>query len=85
MTTTVEDRSTWVAGWRLDSGDYIDLLTPAQLHRLPRGTVVTSIMADVKVVGRDEIDEDTRGGFTAWGIPCPRGEGEWSPLVHADD
>lgn len=62
-------------------GEVIDLLTPTQLHRLPLGTMVLSIFGEEKVVGRDSIDEDTRGGFTAWGIPCPRND----ETVHVDD
>lgn len=105
MVTT--DRSTWVAGWKIDGspyrvqpesaypvgtnpvvghdGEYIDLLQPHQLANLPPGTVVISIFGDEAVKGRDKIDDDTRAGYTAYGIPCPRGVGDWSTLVHADD
>lgn len=44
------------------------LLTPEELDRLPEGTVVTSIAAERKVVGVDEIDSDTRFGCVAWGL-----------------
>lgn len=44
------------------------LISPGQLHTLPHGTVLKSIQGDEKVVGIDDIDEDTRGGFVAWGF-----------------
>lgn len=51
------------------SGRFIYLLTPEALKRLPYGTEVTGIFGDVKVKGVDYLDTDTRGDFTAWGIP----------------
>lgn len=60
------------APWRLmhDAGDHIDLITPTYFKTLPAGTVLMSIEGRVVVVGQDEIDQDTRFGFLAFGIPC---------------
>jgi hypothetical protein len=77
------DSATWVAGWRLDDGTYIDLVTPEQFRWFPAGTVFTSIFGEARVKGRDEIDRDTRLGYMAYGVPCPRGD--TSGTVHADD
>ena len=53
------------------SGD-LWLLTVTELHAIPDGTVVTSIMGNTKVKGLDEIDEDTRFGYVAWGLFSPQ-------------
>ena len=49
-------------------GDNLWLLTPTELRNLPKGTPVESILGDEKFAGIDEIDEDTRYGYTAWGL-----------------
>lgn len=36
---------------------------------LPEGVELVSINGERKVIGSDHIDTDTRGGFTAYGIP----------------
>lgn len=43
------------------------LLTPKQLLALPDGSIVWNIFNIKKTKGVDEIDMDTRGGYTAWG------------------
>lgn len=74
---------TWVVGWKLDDGTYIDLVQPAQFRHFPDGTLFTSIDGEVRIKGRDSIDGDTRAGYMAWGVPCPRGD--VTGTVHADD
>jgi len=44
------------------------LLTPAELERIPNGTVLTCIDGTTAVKGRDYIDDDTRAGHIAYGI-----------------
>jgi hypothetical protein len=61
--------------WTIDSplappemiGVTIDLLTPAELDGLPDGTVLVSIQGRRVAKGRDYIDDDTRGGYLAYG------------------
>jgi hypothetical protein len=48
--------------------DDLWLLTPMELEVTPPGTVVTSILGDTKTVGVDEIDTETRFGYTAYGL-----------------
>ena len=58
--------------WRFEDGTSITLLTVEELRALPAGTKIKSIMGDKSTIGVDEDvpdpDEDTRGGYTAWGI-----------------
>lgn len=49
-------------------GVIIELLEPSELAALPDGSEVISIFGEKKVTGQDEIDMDTRAGFTAWGV-----------------
>ena len=52
--------------WRIESNL---VLIPIWLYRcLPNGTKLTSIMGNEKVIGRDEIDTDIRGGCMAFGL-----------------
>lgn len=44
------------------------LITPAQLKSLSNGTTLTCIDGKRVVVGIDKIDDDTRGGFLAYGF-----------------
>lgn len=45
------------------------MLLPAKLlSKLAPGTELTSIVGRKVVVGRDEIDADTRGGLLAFGV-----------------
>jgi hypothetical protein len=47
------------------------LLTEEELNELPDGIVLTSIMGDTAVKGKDYIDTDSRFGHTAYGITDP--------------
>lgn len=53
--------------WKLDDGRIIRLITPEQLKNLPIGTPLTCIDGSVQVKGNDYIDDDTRGGYLAFG------------------
>ena len=44
------------------------LLRPEHLPLIPDGTVLVSIRAATAIVGVDQIDDDTRGGYLAWGV-----------------
>ena len=44
------------------------LLRPEHLPQIPDGTVLVSIQAETAIVGVDQIDDDTRGGYLAWGV-----------------
>lgn len=71
-----------IVPWRIELEGVqriIHLQTPEELHALPSGTVVYSILNDKKVVGVDVIDEDTRAGRTAFGLLAPIED--TSPLV----
>jgi len=57
-----------IVPWKLDNGRVIELLTPEELSKLTDGTEVISISGKRKIIGKDYIDDDTRGGRTAWGI-----------------
>lgn len=48
--------------------DDLWLLTPMELEVTPKGTIVTSILGDRKIVGHDYLDKDTRFGYTAYGL-----------------
>ena len=60
------------AAWEVRGGSMnrikLSLVTPAELKTLPTGTVLYDIFGVHHVVGEDDIDEDTRGGFTAFGV-----------------
>jgi len=45
------------------------LITPEQFENLPDGTELISINGDKVVKGEDYIDQDTRGGYLAFGFP----------------
>ena len=47
----------------------LSLITPDQLKQLPEGTMLQSINGEEAIVGIDDIDGDTRGGFLAYGFP----------------
>lgn len=55
--------------WTLGLGSVIYLLTPEQFADLPDGTEVISIMNEKKIKGKDYVDDDTRGGYLAFGLP----------------
>ena len=44
------------------------LLRPEHLPLIPDGTVLVSIRTETAIVGVDQIDDDTRGGYLAWGV-----------------
>lgn len=43
-------------------------ITPEQFEDLPEGTELTSISGDKVIKGKDYIDQDTRGGYLAFGF-----------------
>jgi hypothetical protein len=47
----------------------VDLIQPDHFDHLPKGTVLTSFNGARKAKGVDYIDNDTRGGFLAYGFP----------------
>lgn len=67
--------------WTLDDGRVIRLLTPRELLRVPDGTVLTSILGERMVKGTDPIDDDTRGGYLAFGIEA---QATTEPSIGAD-
>lgn len=52
--------------WSEDTPIY--LIPGCFMDILPDGLVLTSIMGEKKIVGKDYIDADTRGGLLAYGI-----------------
>ena len=49
----------------------LKLITAKELEKLPTGTELVCIDGSKKVVGIDYIDDDTRGGFLAYGHQLP--------------
>lgn len=49
------------------NGRTLQLLTIPQLAHLSTGTEVYNIFGKKFITGRDSIDRDTRGGYTAFG------------------
>lgn len=49
-------------------GTNVNRLTLEQLDQLPDGTVLTGIDGEKKIKGVDQIDTDTRDGFSAYGF-----------------
>ena len=47
------------------------LLTPEEFAQLPDGTELESISGNVKIKGKDVIDQDTRWGYLAFGVVDP--------------
>jgi hypothetical protein len=43
-------------------------ITPEQFNQLPDGTELTSVFGEKMVKGRDEINQDTRAGYLAFGF-----------------
>lgn len=56
------------APWELKDGTIIELIRPEEFATLPDGTVLRSIRGETKVKGTDYCDNDTRGGFLAFGF-----------------
>ena len=50
-------------------GVTIQLITPEEFAKLPDGTKVVSIHGEEKIKGTDEVDQDIRFGYLAWGFP----------------
>jgi hypothetical protein len=61
-----------VVPWELDDGRLIELLTPEQFAALPDGVSVWSIFGEQLRKGIDDVDQDTRAGRLAFGIPDRR-------------
>lgn len=64
-------------GWEFYAPFYtrsgkIDLITSAHFSRLPEGVTLICIDGSNAVKGTDRIDDDTRGGFLAYGFPSDR-------------
>ena len=67
------------ARWKLDDGRSLALLMPKELEALPDGARLVCIDGTEVVKGQDKIDDDTRGGYLAYGVldnaqrnpPCP--------------
>lgn len=47
------------------------LFTSEEFSKLPDGIKLESINGYSKVKGQDEIDQDTRAGYVAWGVRDP--------------
>lgn len=56
--------------WTLDDGRIIRLIRPKELYHLTKGTRLFSISGKEVVLGKDLIDDDTRGGFLGYGLPA---------------
>lgn len=54
--------------WDLGGGRFVRLLTPAELPRVPDGTVLHTINDRVITKGKDKIDGDQRFGYLACGF-----------------
>jgi len=48
--------------------DNLILTSPTMLSLMKRGTTLRTISGDIKIVGVDEIDTDTRFGMLAYGL-----------------
>ena len=47
------------------------LLTPQEFGQLPDGVELESITGNIKTKGLDEISQDVRFGYLAWGVRDP--------------
>ena len=57
--------------WSDKGDDSLWLLTAEELMQLPDGIVLSSISGGKYVKGKDKIDDDTRGGYLAYGVINP--------------
>jgi hypothetical protein len=58
--------------WDGVSGRNLWLLTMAELEQVPDGTLLDCIIPSKEAVkGKDPIDDDTRGGYLAYGVIDP--------------
>ena len=51
-----------------EGGEKVWLITPEQFVQLPDGTELTSIRGEKKIKGKDDIDQDIRFGYLAFGF-----------------
>ena len=56
---------------RWDENDELWLFTPEEFDQLPDGIELTNIVGTRATKGRDEIDQDVRFGYLAWGVHDP--------------
>lgn len=54
--------------WTLDDGRRMQLVTLEDFKALPKGTVLLDIFGKPHTKGVDYIDDDTRGGYLAFGL-----------------
>jgi hypothetical protein len=54
-----------------EKGSNLYLLTPSEFNQLPDGIELESITGTKKIKGVDNIDLDTRWGYTAYGVVDP--------------
>lgn len=52
----------------LSEGTELSLITPVEFATLANGTELFDIFGRSYMVGTDKIDDDTRGGFLAYGF-----------------
>ena len=60
-----------MARWKVAGGPTIELLTPEELKALPPDARIMSICGETRTVdeeGKHPPDDDTRSGYTAWGL-----------------
>ncbi len=54
--------------WELDDGRVMNLLTPEDLKSITDGTELLCIDGSTVIKGEDELDNDTRSGYLAYGL-----------------
>lgn len=57
--------------WKLKNGEIINLVTLEKFKKLKKGTKLVCIDGTTVIKGKDEIDDDTRFGYMAYGILAP--------------
>jgi hypothetical protein len=61
----------WELDAPVDGNTHVHLVTPTHFEAdVPDGTVLMSITGKYAIKGDDYIDQDTRAGWMAYGIPC---------------
>lgn len=59
--------------WKEDEeGPFLWLVPQSHFDQVPDGAAMVSITGDVKIKGVHDIDQDTRGGFLAFGFFGPQ-------------
>lgn len=56
------------ATWTFDDGSQMELIQLDELKNYPDGTTFKCINGSLVTKGKDYIDDDTRGGYIAYGI-----------------